>query len=412
MDINLNLSKQLFVPKFFPYLLDYSHRWEIHRGSAGSAKSYYITQKLIIRACKERIRILVCRRFGTTIRQTCFALFKEILDKWQLTPYVKIRESDFNIAFPNGSEIMFVGLDDEGKLLSLANIGTIFIEEATEISRDMAEQLNLRMRGKNKGQQILMAFNPCSKNNWLYDFCEVNPPKDMLYVKSSFRDNPFLPKEYVDALEELLTRNPRKAQVYVLNEWGSDDEGLVFTNWVEEEFDVNEIASTPGIEHRVGMDFGFSDPSAIVDTLYDRKNNTIYVINEFYKTGQTLDQLATAIQKMNLAKSKIFCDAAEPRSIDFFRRKGFNTYPCIKGQNSVNARIAFLQNNRIVVLPKCENVIAELNNFSYIKDKQTGKYTDKTTHEWSHSVDAMGYGYSDIYTNNKLRTIDKAVLGI
>lgn len=412
MDINLNLKKSAFVPKMFPYLLDYSHRWEIHRGSAGSAKSYFITQKLIIRAINERIRILVCRRYGTTIRQTCFALFKEILEKWQLTPYVKIRETDFNITFSNGSEIIFTGLDEEGKLLSLTNIGTIFIEEATEVPRDMVEQLNLRMRGKNKQQQIIMAFNPCSKNHWLRDFCEVNPPENLLYIKSSFRDNPFLPEEYVKSLEELLERNPRKAQVYVLNEWGSDDDGLVFTNWREEEFDVLKLASTPGIEHRAGMDLGFVDPSAIVDTLYDRKNNTIYVINEFYKSGQTLDQLAAAIQQMNLAKTKIQVDAAEPRSIDFFRRKGLNVYPCIKGQNSVKARISFLQNNTIIVLPKCQNVIAELSNFSYIKDKKTGEFTEDTTHEWSHAIDGLGYAYSDIYTNKQLRSFDKKLLSI
>ena len=46
MGITLNLNKALFAPKFFPYLLDYSHRWEIYMGSAGSAKSYFITQKL------------------------------------------------------------------------------------------------------------------------------------------------------------------------------------------------------------------------------------------------------------------------------------------------------------------------------------------------------------------------------
>jgi phage terminase large subunit len=76
-----------------------------------------------------------------------FATFKEIIQKWKLTPYVRIRESDFNIRFVNGSEIIFLGLDDETKLLSLNNIGTIFIEEAYEVPQNMVEQLNLRMRG-------------------------------------------------------------------------------------------------------------------------------------------------------------------------------------------------------------------------------------------------------------------------
>jgi len=131
---------------------------------------------LIIRACSEKIKILVCRKYGSTIRNTCFSLFKEILTKWQILPYVKIRETDFNIKFPNGSEIIFMGLDEETKLLSLNDIGTIFIEEVFEVNKDIVEQLNLRMRSTVPNQQILMAFNPISKAHWLYDFCVVNPP--------------------------------------------------------------------------------------------------------------------------------------------------------------------------------------------------------------------------------------------
>jgi phage terminase large subunit len=101
-----------------------------------------------VRALNEPIKILVCRRYGTTIRNTCFALFKDILTKWKLYPqHVRIRESDFNIKFPNGSEIIFTGLDEETKLLSLSGIGTIFIEEIFEVPKPMLEQLNLRMRG-------------------------------------------------------------------------------------------------------------------------------------------------------------------------------------------------------------------------------------------------------------------------
>ena len=228
--INLKLSKNIFVPKFYPYLLDYSKRWEVYRGSAGSSKSYFITQKLIVRACREPIKILVCRRYGSTIRNTCFSLFKDILAKWQLTAHVKIRETDFNIKFPNGSEIIFIGLDEETKLLSLNGIGCIFIEEAFEVPKNIVEQLNLRMRSNVEGQQIIMAFNPISKHHWLYDFCEVNPPASFRYSHSTYKDNPFLPPEYVEELEELYIRNPQKARVFCDGEFGIDADGLVFQN--------------------------------------------------------------------------------------------------------------------------------------------------------------------------------------
>lgn len=380
-------------------------------GSAGSAKSYFITQKLIVRACSEKIKILVCRRTGTTIRNTCFSLFKEILAKWQLSPYVKVRETDFNIKFPNGSEIIFLGLDEETKLLSLNNIGCIFIEEVFEVPKAIVEQLNLRLRGNTKNQQIIMAFNPISKNHWLYDFCEVSPPQSFIYIHSTFRDNPFLNAEYVAELEELYKRNPAKARIFCDGEWGVDAEGLVITNWRAQEFDAMKLAAE-GLEHRVGMDIGWVDKSAIIDTLYDRNNKIIYVFNEFYKSGCQLSELAEAIKNMNLKKTKIYVDSAEPRSIQYFKQEGIAAYPCAKGKDSVKAGLMFLQDNLIIVHPSCRSFITELENFSYIKSKLTGEYTEDTTHEWSHAIDACRYAYSDIYANTKLKTLSKSMLSL
>lgn len=160
------------------------------------------------------------------------------------------------------------------------------------------------------------------------------------------------------------------------------------------------------------MDFGFQDPSAIVESFYDRANKVIYITNEFYKTGQQLSELYTAIVKMNLSKCKIFADAAEPRTIDYFRKNNLNVVPCIKGPDSIRARIAFLQDHLIIVDPSCTNVITELENFSYKLDRRSNKYTEDTTHEFSHSIDALGYAYSDIYTKSRLKTIDKSILGL
>lgn len=411
MPITLNLKKSQFVPKFFPYLLDYSHRWEIYMGSAGSAKSYFITQKLIVRACKEPIKILVCRRYGSTIRNTCFSLFKEILAKWKLLPFVKIRETDFNIRFSNGSEIIFMGLDEETKLLSLNGIGAIFIEEAYEVPKPIVEQLNLRLRGRTENQQIIMAFNPISANHWLKEFCD-NPPSSFMFIHSTYKDNPFLNAEYVQQLEELYVRNPAKARVFCDGEWGVDAEGLVLTNWTVEEFDAMALAANGGYDHRAGVDLGWVDKTAIIDTLYEPKEKIIYVFNEFYKSGCQLSDISLALGEMNLKKTKVYVDSAEPRSIQFFRNEGFNTVPCAKGKDSVKAGLMFLQDCKLVVHPSCKNFITELENFSYIKSKQTGEWTEETTHEWSHAIDACRYAYSDIYTNRKLKTLDKKLLGI
>lgn len=409
--INLALKRGLFVPKFYPMLLDYSHRWEVYMGSAGSAKSYFITQKLIVRACREKVKILVCRRTATTIRNTCFSLFKDILAKWQLTPYVKIRETDFNIKFPNGSEIIFIGLDQETKLLSLNGVGVIFIEEVFEVPKPIVEQLNLRLRGSTPNQQIIMAFNPISKNHWLYDFCEINPPTSFVFLHSTYKDNPFLNAEYVAELEELYTRNPAKARIFCDGEWGVDAEGLVITNWRKQDFDAMELAAR-GYEPRYGVDLGWVDKTAIILSLYDKENKTIYVFKEFYRSGCQLAEIAAAAKDMGVGKTKLFVDAAEPRSIQYFRNEGLNAIGCSKGKDSVKAGLMFLQDMLIVVHPSCKNFIMELENFSYIKSKMTGLYTEETTHEYSHAIDAARYAYSDIYTSTKLKTLNKATFSI
>lgn len=411
MKINLNLKKSVFIPKFYPMIFDYSNRWEFYCGSAGSGKSYSIASKIIIRCCNEPIRVLVCRRYATTLRNSCYALFKEILAKWQLIPYINCKETDMSITFPNGSQIIMVGLDTEEKLLSLTNISTVWVEEAYEVEESKIEQLNLRMRGNAANQQIILSWNPISKRSWLYRFTVENPPENSVFHHSTYKDNPFLNAEYIVALDEMAERNPAKYKVYGLGEWGVDVEGLVFSNWKVAEFNEMALASS-GLEHRAGVDLGWIDKTAILDTLYDKANRRIYVFNEFYKSGCQLTEVVSAIESMKIGKTKLYVDSAEPRSIDYLRKQGINAIGAIKGKDSVKAGIMFLQDMEIVVSPKCVNLIMELENFSYIKSKITGEYTEETTHEYSHAIDGLRYAYSDIYTNKQLKTLDKKLFNL
>lgn len=407
--IQLNLKKSVFSPKFYPYLFD-KHRYLILKGSAGSGKSVFGYQKIIVRCLREKdCRCVISRRYGSTIRNSVFNATIDILKKWKIYSAVHINNSDYRITFPNGSQISFLGLDDEEKLLSLATVSIFMVDEATEVPENILSQINLRLRG-GTDQQIIFAFNPVSVNNIMYQYW-TNPPSNSLLIHSTYKDNPWLDENYINQLEELRTRNPAKARIYCDGEWGQDPEGLVFKNWREEYVDVQALIEKK-LQHRVGIDFGFVDPTTIVDTLYDEANRTIYIFNDFCKTGCQLDEVAIALGLMKI-KCDIYCDSAEPRSIDYLRRRGFKAKPCIKGPNSVEARITFLQNLTIIVDPSCKHVIADLSNFCYEKDRSTGKYKEGSyTHEWSHTIDGLGYAYSDIYTKSKLRTLDKSILGL
>ena len=412
--INLKLSKSLFNETYLPHLTDYSKRYEVYYGGAGSGKSVFLGQKLLVKACKSKRKILVIRKFGTTLRDSVFQLIIDLLKKWKLYEYCTINLSTYTIILPNESVFLFKGLDDSEKIKSITDITDIWIEEASEITDDDYTQLDLRLRALVADLQLFVSFNPVSKANWVYK--KWFDPKEAVYdaeatmiLRTTYKDNRFLPKEYIKALEEKALSNPVYYKIYALGEFAVA-EGLVITNWTKQEFDPMELAKT--LEHRVGMDLGFVDPSALIETLYDKDNKTIYVFSEFYKKGCQLSELANAILEKGLRKVRIMVDAAEPRSREYFRNKGINAQPCIKGPDSVKAGLMFLQDHRIIVHPNCPNFIMELENFSYIKSRKTGEWTEDTTHEWSHAIDACRYAYSDIYTNKKAKTMSKAALGL
>ena len=402
-----------FNDVYYPWLENYRHRYEVYYGGAGSGKSVFIAQKLLVKAIYRKRKVLVIRKYGTTIRDSVFQLVIDTLKKWGIYEYCKINLSTFTITLPNESVFLFKGLDDSEKIKSITDITDIWCEEATELSLDEFTQLDLRLRALVEDLQIYCSFNPVSKANWVYKkwFAPdaVYDKAQTFILHTTYKDNRFLPAAYIAALEDKINTNPTYYKIYVLGEFGTF-EGLVITNWRKEEFDHMELAKT--LEHRAGMDLGWVDKSAIIDTLYDRNNKTIYVFNEFYKSGQQLSELAAAIENMGLKKSKIRIDSAEPRSIQYFRNNGIDATAAQKGPDSVKAGIMFLQDTLIIVHPRCTSFITELENFSYVKSKVTGEYTEETTHEWSHAIDACRYAYSDIYTNRKLSSISKSAFGL
>ena len=413
MNILLRINRMQFNDVYYPWLKNYRHRYEVYYGGAGSGKSVFIAQKLLVKAINRKRKVLVIRKYGTTIRDSVFQLVIDTLKKWEIYEYCKINLSTFTIILPNGSVFLFKGLDDSEKIKSITDITDIWCEEATELSLDEFTQLDLRLRALVEDLQIFCSFNPVSKANWVYkkwfEPDAVYDKAQTFILHTTYKDNRFLPAAYIAALEDKINTNPTYYKIYVLGEFGTF-EGLVITNWRKEEFDFMELAQR--LEHRAGIDLGWTDPSAIIDTLYDHNNRTIYVFNEFYKSGQQLSQLAEAIKNMNLARTKLYVDSAEPRSIQYFRNNQINAVAAQKGPDSVKAGIMFLQDCLIIVHPRCTSFITELENFSYIKSKVTGEYTEETTHEWSHAIDACRYAYSDIYTNKQLKSISKSAFGL
>ena len=411
--INLKLDKKLFNEVYLPYITSYEHRYEVFYGSAGSGKSVFITQKLLVKALNKKRKILVIRKTQASQRESCWRLFLDTLVEWKILTYCKIGLSDYTIELPNGSIILFKGLDDPEKIKSIAGITDIWIEEATELNEIDFDQLNLRLRAKVPEQQIYLSFNPISKANWVYkrwfaDDAKLNA--DTFILKTTYKDNRFLPPEYIKSLEEMINTNPTYYKIYGKGEFCSLDK-LVYTNWVKEEFDYTEIKG----ELIIGLDWGFvTDPTALIAGIVDEANKTIYIFKEYYETGLTNPQIAQIIKSLGFAKSDIRADSAEPKSIEELKQLGIQKIkPSVKGPDSVIHGIQKLQQYKLIVHPDCQETITELENYSWEKDKKSGEYiNNKPVDSFNHILDALRYAMQKIWKNSKLKSINKSVLGL
>ena len=412
--MKLNINKSIFNEVYYPYLLDYSKRFEVYYGSAGSGKSVFITQKLLVKALKSTRRILVARKTARSNEASTFRLFIDTLNQFQLTPYCTINKTTEKITLPNNSEIMFTGLDDREKLKSITGITDIFIEEATEISEDDFNQLNLRLRSRAGDLQIYIAFNPISKVNWTFkkwfsDDASVDATTTQI-LKTTYKDNKFLPQEYIDTIEGYKDTNPYYYRVYGLGEFASLDK-LIFSNYHTEDLDLDTLRAFK-LEHLVGLDFGYAaDPTAIVQAFLDEEHKKLYVYDEVYEKGLLNNEIADLLKLKGLSKSTIIADSAEPKSIEEIKRAGISRIKsAVKGKDSINQGIQKLQQYELIIDSSCFNLLEELENYSWKKDKASGEYTNQPIDKYNHLIDALRYSLQCVDVKAKLKTLPSNTL--
>lgn len=330
----------------------------------------------------------------------------------------KINKTDLTIELPNGSKFLFKGLDDEEKIKSIANIDDIWVEECTEISDYGFDQLCLRLRSKKPFNQVFCSFNPVSKANWVFsrwfDTMTSQPRTDIkgtIVLKTTYKDNKFLPDSYIENLEEMIHTNPAYYRIYALGEFATLDK-LIYTNWEEKAFNIDEVIYNTQVVF--GLDFGYvNDPNAFVAAGIDEANKIIYVFDEFYIKGLTNDKIAEEIIKRGYSKEVIICDSAEPKSIDELKMHGIRrAKPCVKGKDSILNGINLLQQYKIYVHPRCNNIKEELLNYTWTKDKKTGEYINVPIDKYNHLLDSIRYAVSTTVGKyvNKIKLLSRNTL--
>ena len=385
--IRLNIARSLFNDAYFPYLFDYSHRYEVYYRGARSGKSVFITQKILCKACTSKRKVLIIRKYATTLKDSVFQLFIDQLKKWKIYKFCKVNMSTYTITLPNESVLLFKGLDDPEKIKSITDITDIWTEECSELSRDEFTQLDLRLRSQAGNLQIFVSFNPVSKQNFVYQKWFVNgTPANTFILHTTYKDNKFLPKEYIEALLEKQKSNPTYYKIYALGEFCTLDK-LVYYNWKVEDFDHTQIKG----KLLIGLDFGYTnDPTALVASVMTDKK--IYIFKEWVDTNKTNPQIAQVIKSLGFQKSTIICDSAEPKSIQELRQNGiYAARESTKGPDSIIHGIQRLWEYEIIVHPSCTETITEFENYAWQKDKTTGEYINKPIDMFNHCMDALRY---------------------
>lgn len=413
MKLKLNIEKSFFNDAYLP-LLNNKDRFTVLMGGGGSGKSHFVTQKMILKALKYPNRkILVVRKVQATLRESVYALFIEQLSEMGVLPHCRYTTSNMKITLPNGSQFVFTGLDDSEKIKSIVGIDDIIIEEATELTHDDFSQLNLRLRSSADNQQIHLMFNPVSKSNWVYKHFFEQKQDNAVILKTTFRDNRFLPQAYIDSLMAYKDTNPLYYKIYAEGEFGSLGK-RVFSNWREEEFDVTKlIADNGNLATCIAMDFGFTnDPTTIIFSLADLENKKLYIVEETWQKGLLNNQIAEIIHDKGYHKQTIIADSAEPKSIEEIKGYGITKIKGVKkGAGSINTGIQFMQQFEIIIHPSCKHTIHEFKDYSYKKDKKSGEYTNELTGA-DHCIDAIRYSLTPYVKSNKVQFMDKSVFGL
>lgn len=152
-------------PHFEDFLFNWDQYFQFLVGGYGSGKSYHIALKIILKLLEEKRTALVIREVYDTHRDSTFSLFDEIIADLNLSGRIRRMTSPMQIRFPNGSKIIFRGMDNPEKLKSVNNVSLIWIEEASEVKYAGFKELIGRMRHPTLNLHMITSTNPVAQGD-------------------------------------------------------------------------------------------------------------------------------------------------------------------------------------------------------------------------------------------------------
>jgi len=386
-------------------------RYRVCKGSRASKKSKTTALNYIVRIMEYPQANLLCvRKTYRTLKDSCFTELKWAIHRLGVDAWWDIKESPLEMTYkPTGQKILFRGLDDPLKVTSITvEVGVLcwlWVEEVYEISSESDfDTLDESIRGEvppGLFKQITLTFNPWNEHHWIkHRFFDAAPDPDILAMTTNYTCNEWLDDSDKKVFETMKLNNPRRYRVAGLGEWGIVD-GLVYENWEERLFSIDEVRKIPGIKSAFGLDFGYTnDPSAFFVGFVDIQNKKLYVWDEFYEKGLSNKKIFEKISSMGYRKERITADSAEPKSIDELNTLGLHVTGAKKGKDSILNGIQWIQDLEIIIHPRCVNFITEISNYTWDTDK-FGNKLNKPIDDFNHLMDAMRYALEQFIIGNR-----------
>lgn len=384
----------------------------ISQGSSRSGKSTSLCQIMIMKALEKERRITIVMEFFPILRLTLIRdiliMLKDLgLKQGTMKGSIyKFNKQHNTISFRNGSLIEFRAFNNDPERALAGSRDILWIDEGDTIPWSVYQQLSIRTTEK-----IYITYNPRNSESWIFKQILENPSYegDYDFVHTTIKDNRFAPKHQVEEIMRLAEMDENFRMVYL--------EGLPGRK-VDLIYDKKDYEIIPEIPIHIlqnniqylGIDFGWEHPLALIECfVVPNKKGHIEAIycNELYYDSKTSNkQLKQLIRVHSLDKYIAVADNSRPEHIAELKRMGVNIFPCEKGGGSVAYGISLMKSVKWYVTEASKNIIKELRNYSYQKDKNGDWILDKLGNQipikvWDDALDAIRY-VAKYYVDNVL----------
>lgn len=251
--------------------------------------------------------------------------------------------------------------------------------------------------------EVLFISTPKGFNHFydLYNFQD----EDYKSFHFTTYDNPHLPVEEIEKAKKELPED-RFAQEYMAD--FRKQQGLVYREFSRDRH-VTDSVPDKCDEYLAGIDFGFTNPCAVVHIKRDGGDN-YFVTGEWYKTGRTEAQVAEYVQSCKF--NRVYPDPESPSAIEVLNQKSIPIVEVVKNKDSVKNGIdrirQLLKMGKLHIHRSCVNLISEFETYSYPEKRPDQNEYENPIKEHDHALDALRYALSSNRADNVITAEERA----